>query len=427
MRVLLIGSGGREHALAQILARSPLLSALFIAPGNPGTALFGTNIAIDAHDVSALVAFAQRQRIDLVIPGPEAPLVAGIADACAAVGLLCAGPTQAAARLEGSKSFAKDICKIAGIPTASGQHFTDVDSALHFIRHKEAPTPQTPLVIKADGLAAGKGVVITPTRAEAESVIRDMMTAGTLGQAGRSLVIEDYLEGEEVSLFAFCAGETALLIGAAQDHKRLNDGDTGPNTGGMGAVSPPKGFDRAAQEAALDITVRPMLREMVRRGTPFCGVIFAGLMLTQNGPFLIEYNVRFGDPEAEALLPRLTSDLLPALYALAQNKLDTIPLTFSHQASVCVVMAAQGYPASPQKGSLIHGLETAASLPDVYIFQAGTARNTAGELVTAGGRVLAVCALGDNVSEAQKRAYTAVKKIHWHGAHWRTDIGARTL
>lgn len=427
MRVLLIGSGGREHALAQILARSPLLSALFIAPGNPGTALFGTNIAIDAHDVSALVAFAQKQRIDLVIPGPEAPLVAGIADACAAVGLLCAGPTQAAARLEGSKSFAKDICKAAGIPTASWQHFTDIEAALHYIRHTKIPTPQSPLVIKADGLAAGKGVIITHTCAESESVIHDMMTAGTLGQAGRSLVIEDYLEGEEVSLFAFCAGETALLIGAAQDHKRLNDDDTGPNTGGMGAVSPPKGFDRAAQEAALDITVRPMLREMVRRGTPFCGVIFAGLMLTKKGPFLIEYNVRFGDPEAEALLPRLTSDLLPALYALAQNKLDTISLTFSHQASVCVVMAAQGYPASPQKDSPIHGIETAATLPDVHIFQAGTAQNATGELVTAGGRVLAVCALGDNVSEAQKRAYTAVKKIHWDGAHWRTDIGARAL
>ena len=427
MRVLLLGSGGREHALAQSLARSPLLSALFIAPGNPGTALFGTNIALDANDIPALINFAQDKQIDLVIPGPEAPLVAGIADACAQAGLLCAGPTQAAARLEGSKSFTKEICKAAGIPTASWHYFTELDAALHYIRHKEAPTPQTPLVIKADGLAAGKGVVLAASLAEAESVLQDMMAMGSLGAAGRSLVIEDYLKGEEVSLFAFCAGETATLIGAAQDHKRLNDGDTGPNTGGMGAISPPKGFDKAAQEAALDLTVRPMLREMVRRGTPFRGVIFAGIMLTKTGPFLIEYNVRFGDPEAEALLPRLTSDLLPALYALAQDKLDTTPITFSDQASVCVVMAAQGYPTAPQKGSVIQGVDTASALHDVHIFQAGTTQNASGELVVSGGRVLAVCALGNNVSEAQQRAYTAVKAIHWTGAHWRTDIGARAL
>lgn len=422
MRVLLVGSGGREHALAQTLARSPELSALFIAPGNPGTASLGINVAIGAHDVPALVAFALEQHMDLVVPGPEAPLVAGLADACAAAGLPCAGPTKAAAQLEGSKTFTKEICDAAGIPTAGWARFTEASPALDYVRSKGAP-----IVVKADGLAAGKGVVVATTLAEAEAAITDMMTGGSLGDAGRSVVIEDCLVGEEVSLFAFCAGETATLIGAAQDHKRVGNGDTGPNTGGMGAVSPPKGFDRAAQEAALDTLVRPMLREMVRRGTPFRGVIFAGLMLTETGPSLIEYNVRFGDPEAEALLPRLTSDLLPALHALAQDRLDAAPITFSDQASVCVVMAARGYPANPEKGGVITGLDNAAALPGVHVFQAGTMQNMAGELVVSGGRVLVVCALADTVQEAQKRAYAGVAAISWPGAHWRTDIGARAL
>ncbi|WP_395495493.1 phosphoribosylamine--glycine ligase [Acetobacter sp. KSO5] len=422
MRVLLVGSGGREHALAATLARSPKLTALFIAPGNPGTAELGTNVAIGASDVPALITFAKEQQVDLIVPGPEAPLVAGLADACAAAGLACAGPTQAAARLEGSKSFSKEVCYAAGVPTARGERFTSAEAAITYIAEHGAP-----IVVKADGLAAGKGVVVAQTVAEGQDAVREMMTQGSMGDAGRSVVIEDCLVGEEVSLFAFCSGETAMLIGAAQDHKRIGDNDTGPNTGGMGAVSPPRGFDRAAQEAALDLVVRPMLKEMVRRGTPFRGVIFAGLMLTETGPQLIEYNVRFGDPEAQALLLRLTSDLLPALAALAEDRLDTTPVTFSDQAAISVVMAARGYPAKPETGAVISGIADAEALEGVRVFQAGTKENASRELVVAGGRVLSVCALGDTVQEARDRAYAGVKAISWDGAAWRTDIGARAL
>lgn len=422
MRVLLVGSGGREHALAATLARSPHLTALFIAPGNPGTAEFGTNVAIGAQDVPALVAFAKEQAIDLIVPGPEAPLVAGLADACSQADIACAGPTQAAARLEGSKSFTKEICYAAGIPTAQGERFTTVQDALTYVRECGAP-----IVVKADGLAAGKGVVVAQTVAEAEDAIKDMMTQGSMGDAGKSVVIEECLVGEEVSLFAFCSGESAVLIGAAQDHKRIGNGDTGPNTGGMGAVSPPRGFDKAAQEQALESMVRPMLREMAHRGTPFRGVIFAGLMLTPNGPKLIEYNVRFGDPEAQALLLRLTSDLLPALKALAGDTLDATPITFSDKASISVVMAAEGYPAKAMTGAVITGIEDANALPNVTVFQAGTQKNALGQLVVAGGRVLAVCALGTTVKDAQENAYAGIKAITWSGAQYRTDIGARAL
>lgn len=422
MRVLLVGSGGREHALAATLARSPHLTALFIAPGNPGTADLGINVPIGAENVPALITFAKEQQIDLVVPGPEAPLVAGLADACAKADLACAGPTQAAARLEGSKSFTKEICYAAGIPTAQGERFTSVADALTYVRERGAP-----IVVKADGLAAGKGVVVAQTIAEAEDAVQEMMTQGSMGDAGRSVVIEDCLVGEEVSLFAFCSGETATLIGAAQDHKRIGDNDTGPNTGGMGAVSPPRGFDRAAQEQALDIMVRPMLTEMARRGTPFRGVIFAGLMLTETGPQLIEYNVRFGDPEAQALLLRLTSDLLPALKALADEQLDATPITFSDQASISIVMAAKGYPAKPETGAVISGIADANALDGVTVFQAGTTENAARDLVVSGGRVLSVCAVGKTVKEARDRAYAGVKAISWDGAQWRTDIGARAL
>ncbi|GAN60955.1 phosphoribosylamine--glycine ligase [Acetobacter cibinongensis] len=422
MRVLLVGSGGREHALAATLARSPLLTALFIAPGNPGTAELGVNVPIGAENVPALITFAKEQAIDLIVPGPEAPLVAGLADACAKANIACAGPTQAAARLEGSKSFTKEICYAAGIPTAQGERFTSVESALTYVRERGAP-----IVVKADGLAAGKGVVVAQTVAEAEDAVREMMTQGSMGDAGKSVVIEDCLVGEEVSLFAFCSGESAVLIGAAQDHKRIGDGDTGPNTGGMGAVSPPRGFDHAAQENALDLLVRPMLREMAHRATPFRGVIFAGLMLTDKGPQLIEYNVRFGDPEAQALLLRLTSDLLPALKALADGKLDTTPITFSDSASISIVMAAQNYPGKPLTGAVISGIEDANALEGVKVFQAGTQKNISGETVVSGGRVLAVCALGKTVKEAQERAYAGVKAITWDGAQYRTDIGNRAL
>ncbi|GBQ96918.1 phosphoribosylamine--glycine ligase [Acetobacter nitrogenifigens DSM 23921 = NBRC 105050] len=422
MRVLLIGSGGREHALAAALATSPALTRLYIAPGNPGTASLGENVAISASDVAALVAFAQTHAIDLVVPGPEAPLVVGLADACAEAGIACAGPTQAAAALEGSKTFTKEVCDAARIPTARWERFEDAERALEFVRRRGAP-----IVIKADGLAAGKGVVVAQTLGEAEAAIVDMMTSDKLGEAGRSVVIEECMVGEEVSLFAFCAGRDAVLIGAAQDHKRIGDGDTGPNTGGMGAVSPPSGFDREAQERALDLLVRPMLVEMERRGTPFCGVIFAGLMLTDEGPKLIEYNVRFGDPEAQALLIRLETDLLPALAALAKGSLEGVSISFSDAASAAIVLAARGYPGEPAHGGVIGGIERAEAVPGVRVFQAGTARDAEGRLIAVGGRVLTVCATAPGLREAIDRAYQGVAAIRWDEAVWRGDIGARAL
>ncbi|ACI52594.1 phosphoribosylamine/glycine ligase [Gluconacetobacter diazotrophicus PA1 5] len=422
MRVLLVGSGGREHAMAEAIARSPRLEALFIAPGNPGTAALGTNVAIAADDVPALVALARAERIDLVVPGPEAPLVAGLADACAQAGIPCAGPSRAAAELEGSKSFTKEICDAASIPTARWERFDAAAPALDFVRRRGAP-----IVIKADGLAAGKGVVVAQTVAEAEKAIRAMMDDAALGEAGRSVVIEECLTGDEISLFAFCADDTAVLIGAAQDHKRIGEGDTGPNTGGMGAVSPPAGFDRARQEAALDLLVRPMLAEMVRRGTQFRGVIFAGLMLTEDGPKLIEYNVRFGDPEAQALLIRLQSDLLPALASVADGTLDAADIRFSDDHSVSIVLAARGYPGRPAAGGVIAGLEQAGALPGVHVFHAGTRRDDQGRIVAAGGRVLTVCATGPTLAQARARAYDGVAAIRWDDAVWRRDIGERAL
>ena len=422
MRVLLVGSGGREHALAAVLHRSPLLASLFIAPGNPGTASLGRNVAIAADDVPALVAFAQAERIDLVVPGPEAPLVAGLADACAAAGIACAGPTQAAARLEGSKSFTKEICDEAGIPTARWERFTDAASAHAFVRRRGAP-----IVVKADGLAAGKGVVVARDLAEAEAAIADMMEHAALGEAGASLVIEECLEGDEVSLFAFCDGTEAVLIGAAQDHKRIGEGDTGANTGGMGAISPPPGFGAEAQERALDLLVRPALAVLARRGTPFRGVIFAGLMLTAQGPKLIEYNVRFGDPEAQALLLRLQSDLLAALVAMCEGRLADAGLRFSDEAAIAVVLAGRGYPGKPAAGGAIAGIEAAEAIAGVRVFQAATALDAAGVLRGAGGRVLSVCATAASLADARDAAYAGIERIEWPDGVWRRDIGVRAL
>ncbi|AOX20193.1 phosphoribosylamine--glycine ligase [Kozakia baliensis] len=418
MRVLLVGSGGREHALAACLARSPQLEALFIAPGNPGMAALGTLTPIKADDVAGLIALAKRERIDLVVPGPEAPLVAGLTDACVEAGILCAGPSQAASALEGSKTFTKEVADAARIPTARWERFDDADAALEFVRRRGAP-----IVVKADGLAAGKGVVVAQDLSEAETAIREIMTDRSFGAAGASVVIEECLVGREVSLFAFCADDKAVLIGAARDHKRIGEGDTGPNTGGMGAISPPPGFGRAEQEQALDLTVRPMLAEMVRRGTPFRGIIFAGLMLTEDGPKLIEYNVRFGDPEAQALLIRLRSDLLPVLHALAEGRLDDAAIDFSDDASISIVLAARGYPGKPQTGGVIRGIERAEAVPGVSVFQAGTALKD-GHLVAAGGRVLSVCATAPTAEEARQRAYQGVSAIEWDDAIWRRDIGA---
>jgi len=421
MRVLIVGSGGREHALAWAIAASPLLTKLFVAPGNPGTAALGENVPIGVLDIPALVEFARAHSIDLVVPGPEAPLVAGLADALAEAGIRCCGPTAAAAQLEGSKAFTKEIADAAGIPTAAWERFDTAAAALAFVRHRGAP-----IVVKADGLAAGKGVVVAATVAEAEDAIRAIMTERSLGEAGASVVIEAFLTGDEVSLFALCDGLDAVLIGAAQDHKRVGDGDTGPNTGGMGAVSPPAGFPPAAQAHALDVFIRPALAEMARRGTPFRGVLFAGLMLTADGPRLIEYNVRFGDPEAETLLPRLHSDLLPALLAACDGELRHVSLMHRNLACVTVIMAARGYPGSYAKGSVINGLDRASACPHVAVFHAGTAMRD-GAVVANGGRVLAICATGPDLRQARDAAYAGVAAIDWPEGFCRSDIGQRSL
>ncbi len=421
MRVLIVGAGGREHALAWAITQSPLLTKLFVAPGNPGTAAIAENVAIGALDVPALVAFARAEAIDLVVPGPEAPLVAGLADALAHVGLRCCGPTAAAAALEGSKAFAKEICDSAGIPTARWERFDDEAAALDFVERRGAP-----IVVKADGLAAGKGVVVAQTTEEATAAVHAMLGAHALGDAGASIVIEECLSGEEVSLFALCDGTSAVLLGAAQDHKRVGDGDTGPNTGGMGAVSPPPHFDAAAQHAAMDAFVRPALAAMAARGTPFTGILFAGLMLTADGARLIEYNVRLGDPEAQVILPRLRTDLLAALLAAANGDLgDTTP-AWLQTTCVAVVLAAPGYPGPVTTGAAITGLLEAAALPHVAVFHAGTDIRE-GHVVAAGGRVLGICGTGPDVATARAAAYAGVDAIGFPGAVFRRDIGLRAM
>jgi phosphoribosylamine---glycine ligase len=421
MRVLLVGAGGREHALAWALAASPLLDALFIAPGNPGTAALGTNVPIGATDVAALVRFAQDNTIDLVLPGPEAPLVEGIADAMAAAGIRCCGPTAAAARLEGSKIFTKEICDEVGIPTARWERFDAVVDALEFVRRRGAP-----IVVKADGLAAGKGVVVASTEAEAEAAILAMMRDGALGEAGNLLVIEECLTGEELSVFALCDGRDAIFFGAAQDHKRVGEGDTGPNTGGMGAISPPRLATPHLVQGVMDSIVRPTLAAMAARGTPFRGILFAGLMVTEEGAKLIEFNVRLGDPEAQVLLPRLQSDLLPALLAACDGELSAFDLRWRDGASVGVVMAAKGYPARPQTGTPISGIEAAEAVQDVQVFHAGTDRRDE-QLVASGGRVLTVVGAGVDLAAARAAAYRGVDAIAWPGGFCRRDIGARAI
>jgi phosphoribosylamine---glycine ligase len=407
MRVLLIGSGGREHALAWALAASPLLTKLWVAPGNPGIAALAETVPIGVLDVAALVAFAQENAVDLCVPGPEAPLVAGLADAMEAAGVPCCGPSAAAAQLEGSKAFTKAVAEAADIPTARWEQFTDAAEAHDFIARRGAP-----IVVKADGLAAGKGVVVATTEAEAVAAVDAFIGAGPV-------VIEECLVGEEVSLFALCDGAEAIFLGAARDYKRVGDGDTGPNTGGMGAISPVPGFDPAP---AMDRIIRPALAEMERRGTPFRGVLFAGLMLTEAGAMLIEFNVRFGDPECQALMARLQSDLLPALLAACEGELGAFELRFRDEAACAVVMAARGYPEAPEVGGEIRGLAAAAAVPGAMVFHAGT-RMGGEHVLAAGGRVLTVCATGADGAEARARAYAAVGKVEWAAGVWRGDIG----
>jgi phosphoribosylamine--glycine ligase len=420
MRVLIIGSGGREHALAWAVAFSPLLSKLYVAPGNPGTAELAENVPIRATDIDALVAFALAQKIDLVIPGPEAPLVAGIADALAAAGIACCGPSAAAAQLEGSKRFTKEIADAAGIPTAGWADFADEDEAHDYVEEQGVP-----IVIKADGLAAGKGVVVAQTLDEAHAAIAAAM-GGAFGAAGEMLVIEDFLAGDEISVFALCDGLEALYLGCAADHKRVGDGDTGPNTGGMGAISPPPWADEAVITRVMEGIIRPALAEMAARGMPFRGFLFAGIMVTATGPSLIEFNVRFGDPECETLLPLLRSDLLPALLAATDGTLKHVDLRWKTEASATVVMCAKGYPGAYATGSEIFGLEEAGMLPGVMIFHAGTMAEE-GSILANGGRVLAVNATGADLEAAIERAYAAVDAIDWADGFCRRDIGRRAV
>jgi phosphoribosylamine--glycine ligase len=420
MKVLVVGSGGREHALCWAISGSPLLTKLYCAPGNPGIAGVAECVNIGALEIPALVGFAQDNAIDLVVPGPEAPLVAGITDAMEAAGIACCGPTKAAAQLEGSKSFTKEIADAAGIPTALWERFEDADAARAFVRRRGAP-----IVVKADGLAAGKGVVVAATEDEALAAIDAMMDRKVFGESGAAVVIEECLVGEEVSLFALCDGENALLLGSAQDHKRVGDGDTGPNTGGMGAYTPVANFPPKLEEACLEAIIRPALQEMARKGLPFRGILFAGLMLTTDGAKLIEFNVRFGDPECQVLLPRMKSDLLPALQAACDGELGDFDLRWNDQASVAVVVAARGYPEAPERGSVIKGLADVAAKPGVMVFHAGTEAGPDGSIMAAGGRVLTICATGADVRQAKDLAYAGIDALVWPEGFCRRDIGAR--
>ncbi|HEV7324333.1 MAG TPA: phosphoribosylamine--glycine ligase [Bosea sp. (in: a-proteobacteria)] len=416
MNILLIGSGGREHALAWAISASPLCDKLFIAPGNPGTAKCGENVVLDIANHRAVADFCKLMGVGLVVVGPEGPLVDGIVDDLEAAGIKSFGPSKAAAQLEGSKAFTKELCAEFGIPTAAFARFTDEAAAKAYVAKTGAP-----LVIKADGLAAGKGVIMAETVEQANDALA-MMFSGGLGTAGAEVVIEEWMIGEEASFFALCDGSHALPLASAQDHKRAFDGDTGPNTGGMGAYSPAPVMTKAMEEAVMAQIIRPTLAGMNQRGTPFKGVLFAGLMITKDGPKLIEYNTRFGDPECEVLMPRLKSDLVPALLAARDGVLNAVDLRWSDDVALTVVMAAKGYPGTPEKGSVIKGIAKAAAEKDVLVFHAGT-QAMDGEIVANGGRVLNVVALGKSVSEAQAKAYAAVDLIDWPGGFCRRDIG----
>lgn len=420
MRVLLIGSGGREHALAWKIAASPLLTKLYATPpGNPGIGRDAELVKMDVADHAVVAAFCKDKAIDLVVVGPEGPLVAGIADDLRAQNIRVFGPSKAAARLEGSKGFTKDLCAKYNIPTAAYGRFSDLASAKAYVEKMGAP-----IVIKADGLAAGKGVTVAMTLNEARAAL-DACFDGSFGTAGAEVVVEEFMTGEEASFFCLCDGVTALPFGTAQDHKRVGDGDTGPNTGGMGAYSPAPVMTPEMIERTMREIVEPTMRGMAELGAPFSGILFAGLMITDTGPKLIEYNTRFGDPECQVLMMRLKDDLLVLLNASADGQLAHMSARWRDEAALTVVLAARGYPGVPEKGSVIRGVEQAAS-DGVQIFHAGTAINS-GALVANGGRVLNVTATGKTVGEAQKKAYAAIDKIEWPQGFYRRDIGWRAV
>jgi phosphoribosylamine---glycine ligase len=420
MKVLLVGSGGREHALAWAISASPLLTKLYCAPGNGGMEELAECVPIPALDFERQVAFAREKKIDLAVIAPDPALVGGLWDAFEAAGIRATGPSKAAAILEGSKGFVKDLCIEAGIPTAAYKRFTDPAAAKSF-----ADTLGLPVVIKADGLAAGKGVIIPDTRAEAHKAI-DFMFEGGFGDSGASVVVEEFMDGEEASFFAMTDGTTVVPLVGAQDHKRVFEGDKGPNTGGMGAYSPTPVLPPSMEQVAMDRFIKPTVAAMRAKGIVYSGVMYLGLMITKDGPKLVEYNCRFGDPETQVMMPRLKSDLLTALVAMRDGMLKEIDLRWSDDVALTVAMASNGYPGNYEKGHVITGLEEAASLPGVQIFHAGTERRDS-RVLAVGGRVLNVTATGATVAEAQARAYAAVDKIHWEGAFCRRDIGWRAL
>ena len=420
MRVLVVGGGGREHALCWAIAASPLLDALFCAPGNAGIAEIATCMPVAAEDIDGQVRLALAQGVDLVVVGPEAPLVAGLVDRLEEAGVKAFGPSAAAATLEGSKSFAKELCRAHDIPGAAFARFTEAAPARAWLRDRRPP-----IVVKADGLAAGKGVVIAHSMAEAEDAIAAMLTQGRFGRAGAEIIIEDFLHGEEASFFALVDGRTALPLAAVQDHKRAGEGDTGPNTGGMGAYSPAPVVTEAVADKVMTRIIAPTVAAMEAAGTPYKGVLYAGLMIADGEPSLLEYNVRFGDPECQVLMARLASDILPALVAAADGVLDFFDLRWRDDAALTVVMAAKGYPGVAATGGAIGGLDRAASIEGVTVFHAGTEAAPDGTLRAAGGRVLGITGVGADVVTARARAYAAVDAIDWQDGFCRRDIGAR--
>ncbi|SDI34884.1 phosphoribosylamine--glycine ligase [Bradyrhizobium lablabi] len=420
MNILLLGSGGREHALAWKIAASPLLTKLWCAPGNAGIANEAECVPLDITDHPAVIDFCKRNAVDFVVVGPDAPIAAGMVDDLNAAGFKAFGPTKAAGQLESSKNFTKALCRANHIPTAAYEHFTDAEAAKAYIRRQGAP-----IVVKADGLAAGKGVVVAMTEAEALAAV-DMMFGGGFGGAGAEVVIEEFMEGEEASFFALCDGEHALPLATAQDHKRAFDGDTGPNTGGMGAYSPAPVMTDAMNTRVMDEMIVPTLRAMKAMGAPYKGVLFAGIMVTKDGPKLVEYNARFGDPETQVLMLRMMSDVLPALIACADGQLKNFSLRWFDDVALTVIMATKGYPGDYGKGSVITGLDEASRIDGVEIFHAGTVAKD-GKLLANGGRVLNVCASGKTVSEARQRAYQAVDRIKWPEGFCRRDIGWRAV
>ena len=421
MKVLVVGSGGREHALCWAIAKSSRCTKLYCAPGNPGIAAVAECVEVAPEDLDGVVAFARDHAVDFVVVGPEAPLVAGLGDRLAAAGIAVFGPSQAAAEIEGSKTLMKDLCAKYGIATANYARFDEPDAAKEYIRARGAP-----IVVKANGLAAGKGVTVCHNVNEAYAAIDHVMTEQTFGTSGDEVVIEQYLEGEEVSFFALVDGARAISFGACQDHKARDDGDKGPNTGGMGAYSPTPLVSPALEREIMARCILPMAKGLVVEGKPYRGVLFAGLMMTPDGPKVLEYNARFGDPECQVLMARLKSDALEALYACATGRLDRIVVDWRAEAALTVVMAAKGYPGSYEKGTEILGLAEAEEIEGIYVFHAGTRREN-GRLLAMGGRVLGVTALGATVAEAQRNAYEAVDRIRWPGGFCRRDIGWRAI